>query len=131
MQRRGFLGAMLAAATAPAFVKSESLMGLFVPKTYHTGGIVSSRGNYVLGNGRLWLDEGPEWVDPLRERVEPLRLAIQRNVRYDFAAFEVGVLRAIAAGLTVPYTMLTEAFPDQRTGHSLTIQSPAKQLKKE
>lgn len=32
MSRRGFLGAMLAAATAPAIVKSENLMKIFVPK---------------------------------------------------------------------------------------------------
>lgn len=31
MNRRGFLGAMLAAAVAPAFVKAESLMPLWVP----------------------------------------------------------------------------------------------------
>lgn len=32
MQRRGFLGAMLAGAVAPAFVKPASLMPLWVPK---------------------------------------------------------------------------------------------------
>lgn len=32
MNRRGFLGAMLAAATAPAFVRAESLMKIAVPK---------------------------------------------------------------------------------------------------
>jgi len=32
MNRRGFLATSLAACAAPAFVKSESLMGLWVPK---------------------------------------------------------------------------------------------------
>lgn len=32
MNRRGFLGAMLAAAAAPAIVKAESLMPIWVPK---------------------------------------------------------------------------------------------------
>lgn len=32
ISRRGFLGAMLAAAAAPAFVKADSLMPIFVPK---------------------------------------------------------------------------------------------------
>ena len=32
LSRRGFLGAMLAAAAAPAFVKSESLMRIVVPR---------------------------------------------------------------------------------------------------
>ncbi len=128
MQRRGFLGAMLAAATAPAFVKSESLMGLFVPKTYHTGGIASVRGNYVLSNGQLWLEEGPY---PFETGVEPINLAMKRISSYDLAAFETAMVRSIAGALTVPFNELAKAFPDQRTGHSLIIQSPAKQLKKE
>ena len=32
MNRRGFLGAMFAAAAAPAFVRAESLMKIAVPK---------------------------------------------------------------------------------------------------
>ncbi len=32
MTRRGFLGAMLAAGSAPAFVRAESLMKIVVPK---------------------------------------------------------------------------------------------------
>jgi hypothetical protein len=32
LSRRGFLGAMLAAAAAPAFVKASSLMPIYVPK---------------------------------------------------------------------------------------------------
>lgn len=68
MRRRGFLGAMLAAAASPAYVRSESLMGIFVPKTYHSGGIVGAFDS--------------EWIE----------LAMQRVIRYDVAQLESVVI---------------------------------------
>lgn len=61
---------MLAAACAPAYVRSESLMGIFVPKTYHSGGVV-----------------GPFDVDRLM-------LAMQRVIRYDVVQLESVVIGA-------------------------------------
>lgn len=105
MQRRGFLGAMLAAASAPAFVKAESLMGLYVPKAYATGGIALG-GTYVLGSGRLWLEEGPY---PFEKGGELIALAQPRTRNY--AQFEAEMIRKIAVGLSIPFTELTKDFP--------------------
>jgi len=48
--RRGFLGAMLAAAAAPAIVKADSLMKVVVPKHVADGHFITMYG-YKIGNG--------------------------------------------------------------------------------
>lgn len=47
ISRRGFLKAMLAAASAPAFVKADSLMRLAVPR----GAMVTPAGLVIWGDG--------------------------------------------------------------------------------
>lgn len=54
MNRRGFLGAILAAGAAPAVVKASSLMPIYVPKLWTPGPydvvveIAPGRGNYLI-----------------------------------------------------------------------------------
>ena len=57
IQRRGFLAAMFAAAAAPAIVRADSLMRVFVPKT----GIVTLWGDGIHDDAsalQYWLDGG-------------------------------------------------------------------------
>jgi len=52
MDRRGFLAGCLAASTAPAFVKADNLMGLWMPNpivVFYKGDIVS-----VTADGIAW-----------------------------------------------------------------------------
>ena len=52
MNRRGFLSGCIAASTAPAFVKADNLMGLWIPKeptytfkeTHRNGEVIVHRG---------------------------------------------------------------------------------------
>lgn len=48
MNRRGFLGAMLAAGAAPAIVRASSLMPLWVPRVNPYEVIVTVPGNKLL-----------------------------------------------------------------------------------
>lgn len=60
MQRRGFLAAMLAAAAAPAIVKAESLMKLYVPparKVWTPYGHDLGTGDWTVD---AWLPDG-QW----------------------------------------------------------------------
>lgn len=107
MNRRGFLGGIIAAASAPAIVKADSLMKIIVPKPiYHTGGI-------VLGSGRLWFD-------PVRERMEPIELMMKRVRQYDLAAeFQGHLLLQIAAGIGVSYEQLSHDLSSRPLGRSI------------
>lgn len=101
MQRRGFLGAMLAAAAAPAYVRAESLMGIFVPKTYHTGGIIS----------------------PLSE-VEASMVRLQN---YQYVEFEAHIVKCIAVSIGVGYAELkyVDQFQRARVMKASLISGPA------
>ena len=101
MQRRGFLGAMLAAAAAPAYVRSESLMGIFVPKTYHTGGIIS----------------------PLSE----VEVSMLRLRDYQYAEFEAHIVKCIAVSIGVSYAELryVDQFERARFMKASLISGPA------
>jgi len=54
--RRGFLGAMLAAAAAPAIVKADSLMKVVVPKHVADGHFITIY-DYKIGNGPTTFDK--------------------------------------------------------------------------
>lgn len=98
---------MLAAASAPAFVKAESLMGLYVPKPYASGGFVSSRGTYILGNGRVWLDpvdDSGAWARKVEEKL------ILNSTYGKFGQFEAEMIRKIAVGMSIPFAELTKEF---------------------
>lgn len=96
MQRRGFLGAMLAAAAAPAYVRSESLMGIFVPKSHHTGGI-------ILGEGRLWMQ-------PVIEKIL-LNSEYRAIGKFVYPEFQEQMMRAICAGAAISMQQLAKEFP--------------------
>lgn len=69
MKRRSFLGAMLAAAIAPAYVKAENLMKVAVPQGWTTteGGILVQE----TSDGGLLMPRFIS-VDLYRELVEPV-----------------------------------------------------------
>jgi hypothetical protein len=71
MKRRSFIGAMLAAAMAPAFVKAESLMKVAAPTGWTTseGGILvqeTSEGGFLLPRF-VSIDLYRELVDPVAD----------------------------------------------------------------
>ena len=72
MNRRGFLGAILATAAAPAIIKASALMPIYVPRpeiltlwgdgihddaaalqAFVSGGVVNYMGKHIAGDGRV------------------------------------------------------------------------------
>jgi len=66
INRRGFLTATLAAGVAPAFVKAENLMGLYVPKPIAIPEFIVGK-SYTISHGdyifNSMLVESVEWPD--------------------------------------------------------------------
>lgn len=95
MQRRGFIGAILAAAAAPAIVKAESLMPIFVPKRF------------------AWAPDAPY---PIAYSSAREHVLMMRNESMDYAAFQMLLLRQIAEGLGVPYPSLQKQLSSRANG---------------
>jgi hypothetical protein len=99
VQRRSFLSGILAAASAPAIVKANSLMPIWTPK-WHRGGVVTSD---VVCIDRWWAGK-------------TAHLEVARNEVFD--EFTLAQVRLIASSMGLPFGEMIKPMPETQVVYS-------------
>ena len=107
MNRRGFLGAALGLLAAPAIVRAESLMKVWVPPQPQTWTWQFDELATTLRNGRIGTIEGIEFIsEPLVPEWQKMGHLVELS--------NAGFLLGLKAAFEADYKAMLEKITDQR-----------------